>query len=69
MSTLEFKYADKGEQTKKINRFLLLGELVFSVFSTGIVAGSYFNGFRSLAYLLIIAGIMVIGNLLNFPVQ
>ena len=33
MNNLEFKYADKGEQTKKINRFLLLGEMIFSVFS------------------------------------
>ncbi len=62
---MEFKYADKQEQIKKINRFLALGVIVFSIFATGIVIGSYLNGYRSLPYLLAVAGIMVVGNIIN----
>lgn len=65
MGNMEFKYADKQEQIKKINRFLALGVIVFSIFSTGIVIGSYLNGYRSLPYLLAVAGIMVVGNIIN----
>jgi len=65
MGSMEFKYADKQEQTKKINRFLALGVIVFSIFATGIVIGSYLNGYRTLPYLLAVAGIMVIGNIIN----
>lgn len=68
MGTLGFQFADKGAQTKKINRFLAIGVMVFSVFSTGIVVGSYLNGHRSLAYLLAIAGTMLIGNAINFTI-
>lgn len=62
---MEFKYADKQEQIKKINRFLALGVIVFSIFATGIVIGSYLNGYRTLPYLLAVAGIMVVGNVIN----
>ena len=62
---MEFRYADKQEQIKKINRFLTLGVIVFSIFATGIVTGSYLNGYRSLAYLGVVAGIMVVGNIAN----
>ena len=65
MGNMEYKYADKQEQIKKINRFLALGVIVFSIFSTGIVIGSYLNGYRSLPYLLTVAGIMVVGNIIN----
>lgn len=65
MGVMEFKFADKQEQVKKINRFLALGVIVFSIFATGIVTGSYINGYRSLPYLLVVAGIMVIGNIAN----
>lgn len=66
MGSMDFRFADKGAQIKKINRFLAIGVLVFSVFSTGIVVGSYLNGHRSLLYLLAVAGTMLIGNALNF---
>ena len=63
---MDFKFADKGEQTRKINRFLVLGVLVFSIFTTGIIVGSYMNGHRSLAYLAFMAGFMLLGNVANF---
>lgn len=68
MDIMEFKYADKQEQIKKINRFLTLGVIVFSVFATGIVTGSYINGYRSLPYLLAVAAIMVVGNVINLVI-
>ena len=68
MGTLDFRFADKGAQIKKINRFLAIGVLVFSIFSTGIVVGSYLNGYRSLPYLLAVAGTMLVGNIVNFTI-
>lgn len=68
MGTVDFRFANKGAQTQKINRFLAIGVLVFSLFSTGIVIGSYINGHRSLPYLLAVAGTMLIGNIVNFVI-
>ena len=68
MGTMDFRFADKGAQTKKINRFLAIGVVVFSIFTTGIMVGSYVNGHRSLAYLAIMAGFMLIGNIVNFVI-
>ena len=65
MGSMDFRYADKQEQVKKINRFLALSVVLFSIFSTGIVTGSYLNGYRSMLFLLVVAGIMVIGNIVN----
>lgn len=66
MGIAEFKFADKGAQNQKINRFLTIGVLVFSIFTTGIMVGSYVNGHRSLAYLGFMAGFMLVGNIVNF---
>ncbi len=66
MGTLDFRFADKGAQTKKINRFLAIGVLVFSIFTTGIMVGSYINGHRSFGYLAFMAGFMLLGNVVNF---
>ena len=68
MGSMKFQYADKQEQIKKINRFLALSVVLFSIFSTGIVTGSYLNGYRSMLFLLVVAGIMVIGNIANLIV-
>ena len=65
---MDFRFADKGAQTQKINRFLAIGVLVFSIFTTGIMVGSYINGHRSLAYLAFMAGFMLVGNVVNFVV-
>lgn len=68
MGLKEFRYADKQEQVKKINFFLTLSVMVFSIFVTGIVTGSVIDGHRTLPYLLVVAGIMVVGNILNLIV-
>ena len=65
---MEFRYADKHEQVKKINRFLTIGVVIFSIFATGIVTGSVINGYRSILYLIAVAGIMVVGNIANLVV-
>lgn len=65
MGNLEFRFADRGAQTKKINRFLVIGVLVFCVITAGIVCGSFINGYRSLGYLLAMIGIMLVSNLVN----
>ncbi len=61
-----FKFADRNAQTKKINRFLVIGVFVFCFITACIVTGSYINGHRSIGYLLSILAIMVIGNAVNF---
>ena len=62
MEQVGFKFADKEAQIRKINRFLVLGVLVFSIITGGIVLGSYLSQFRSLTYLLILTAIMVVCN-------
>ena len=58
----KFRFADKGEQIKKINRFLVIGVLVFNIIIAGIVLGSYLSQFRSLQYLLALVAVMALGS-------
>ncbi len=60
-----FNYADKSEQLKKINRFLSIGVMVFSVITGGIVLGSVLNQFRTVEYFTALAAILVVSNVLN----
>jgi len=66
MGTQGFKFADRGAQTKKINRFLVIGVFVFCFITAAIVLGSYINGHRSIGYLLSILLVMIGGNAVNF---
>ncbi len=68
MGRTEFKFADKGMQIKKINRFLTIGVLVFSIFTAGIIIGSNFNGYRSTAYLIGMVAFMTVSNIVNFAI-
>ncbi|MBP3568036.1 MAG: hypothetical protein J6K04_02610 [Lachnospiraceae bacterium] len=61
-----FRFADRGEQTKKINRFLVIGVFVFCFITACIVVGSYLNGYRSIGYLGAIVAVMLLGNVINF---
>lgn len=65
MSKEGFGFADKGAQVKKVNRFLVIGVLVFSIITMGIVTGSLLNGFRTPLYFGSLAVIFVASNLLN----
>ena len=65
MGSEGFRYADRGAQTKKINRFLTLGIFVFCLITACIVLGSYLNGYRSVGYFLTMIGIMIVSNLVN----
>ena len=65
MDNKGFRFADKEEQVKKINRFLVIGVFVFCFITAGIVCGSYLNGHRSLGYFGAIGGIMLVSNLVN----
>ena len=58
----KFRFADKGEQINKINRFLVIGVLVFNIIIAGIVLGSYLSQFRSLQYLLALVAVMALGS-------
>lgn len=65
MGNMGFRYADKAEQTKKINRFLSIGVFVFCFITACIVLGSFLNGYRSIGYFLTMLGVMAAGNLVN----
>ena len=45
-----YKYANKGEQQIRENRFMLLTYLIFYLFAALIVVTSYFKGIRSFGY-------------------
>ena len=63
-----FSYADRNAQFRKVNRFMVIGVLVFEFITVAIVIGSYINGHRSLGYLLAIAAMLVVDNIINFSV-
>lgn len=65
MEEQKFRYADRTAQTKKINHFLALGIIVFSIILGGIVFGSVMNQYRSVTYFIALVVIMVISNVLN----
>ena len=65
MGTEGFKFADRGAQIKKINRFLVIGVFVFCFITACIVVGSHINGHRSIGYVLAVIGIMAVSNLVN----
>ena len=60
-----FKFADRGAQIKKINRFLVIGVFVFCFITACIVVGSHITGHRGIAYVLSVIGIMAVSNLVN----
>ena len=65
MGREEFRFADREAQIKKINRFLVIGVLVFCFITICIVLGSFLNKYRSLGYFVTMLGIMAAGNAVN----
>ena len=54
-----YRYANKGEQQIRENRFMLMTYVVFYAFAGLIVARSYFKGIRSLGYTGILLGLVL----------
>ncbi len=59
-------YANREAQLQKINHFLVLGVLVFSVIISGIVFGSVLNKFRTPGYFGFLVFILAALNVINF---
>ena len=61
----EFLYADKKEQLKRSNRFLMIGFTVFytTVLISIIVAG--LSGWKSMGYTVVVSGLSVLTFLVN----
>lgn len=68
MGNEKFSYADRNAQFRKVNRFLVIGVLVFGFVTTAIVIGSFINGHRTLGYLLTLAALLVADNVVNFTI-
>ena len=55
----EFRFSNKDEQVKKTNSYMSLSMIIFDLLILLVVIISVIDGHRSLAYLIIMAGIML----------
>ena len=55
----EFRFSNKDEQVKKTNSYMSLSMIIFDLLILLVVTISVIDGHRSLAYLIIMAGIML----------
>lgn len=65
MNQQTFTYANKEAQCHKVNRFMVVGIIVFSLLIFALTIGSCINGYRSVAYMLTLVGIMVFSDIIN----
>lgn len=61
-----YRYADRGAQIKRTNRFMAVGYLVFYVVVVAIVWISGLRGFRSMGYCTTLTGIVVVAAAVTF---
>lgn len=66
MNDNNFTYSNRDMQVRRINRFLSIGIVVYSVITLGIVIGSFLNKYRSTGYLVTMAAFMLVLNCANF---
>lgn len=55
----EFRFSRKDEQVKKINRYMTISMVIFDVLILLVVSISVMRGYRSIAYLIGLASIMI----------
>uniref|UniRef100_UPI004057093B methyl-accepting chemotaxis protein n=1 Tax=Agathobacter sp. TaxID=2021311 RepID=UPI004057093B len=60
MKEKQFKFADRGEQIRKINKYLCISSAALNIVAFAIVYVSYMRGYRSVAYTFGLLAIMVI---------
>ena len=56
----DFKFSNKEEQIKKINRYAVISTIIFDVLILLVVTISFVQGHRSLLYLIAMVGIMLV---------
>ena len=61
MEEKKFLFSDANEQASRINRFITLGNAIYNVLIFVIVLISALRGFRTIAYTLVLGGIMLAG--------
>ena len=61
-----FKYANKDEQVKKINRYMALSMIIFDALILLVVTISVLQGHRPLPYLIAMAAVMVLTCITSF---
>lgn len=60
MNEKQFKFADRKEQTRRINKYLCISSAVLNVVAFAIVYVSYMRGYRSVPYTFGLLAIMVL---------
>jgi len=60
----QFRYADRGEQIKRTNRFMVIGYIIYYVAALVVVWISGFRGFRSMGYCGMLTGIVIVSSVI-----
>lgn len=68
MNERKFRFADSGEQVKRINKFLCISTALLNVISFAIVLVSYLRGYRTKAYTFGLLGIMAVTSVGGFVI-
>ena len=68
MEEKNFLYADSDEQAARINRFIIVGNIVYDVLTFVIVFISFLQGYRTPGYVVAMAVGMLVGIVSTFVV-
>ena len=63
METREYRFAELGEQVRKINRFLCISTAILNVISFAIIFVSYMRGYRTELYTFGLLAIMIVTSI------
>ena len=66
MEEKTFRFADKGQQVKKINRFLCVSTAILNILSFAIIFISFLRGYRDALYTFGLLAIMVLSSVSGF---
>ena len=56
----KYRYADKTQQIKRVNRFLTVGYIVFYLFVLGVVGVACIRGIRTVGYTALLAAVILL---------
>ena len=61
----KYRYADKTQQIKRVNRFLTVGYIVFYLFVLGVVGVACIRGIRTVGYTALLAAVILLSILIT----
>lgn len=62
----QFRFAERGEQNKKINQFMCISTTLLNIVAFLIVFVSYLRGYRTVTYTFGLLGVMVVTSVIGF---